>query len=329
MARKARIAGQNAREHVRRPFLIAGLLSVTVFSCSAVMANAPDKLGSIENVIVGSKNNKGSIESRIKSLEMKVFGKVQTGSLSTRIAALEKFAGLAENKSSDFMPPLPPQFDNGQGPLKQAPERTAGKPHEKPRAVGTKHSPTSTAHSGSTDQQLEKAVQLHHDGKVQEAEFSLRKILQDNPQNADAYFSLGAIAESRGDMQSALEYYTSAMQTNPNDTEAQEAVAELSRKITAAKNQTFVNPLYPPEPSPPGTPLLKGNAWQLTSAASSDRYRGHAPLSVSMPQVPTAAVSQPNQQRSGAMRNVTRALLMGGLSAAGLHCPACQILRGF
>ena len=298
--------------------LSACLLALTVaMPLAAQASNAPEKLTAIENVVIGSKSNKGSIEGRIKDLEIKVFGKVQAGSLSSRLSALEKFAGVAESKSSDFMPPLPPQYDNGQGPLKQAPER----------AIKPKHT-TTAHHPRHTEKDLEEAVRLHHDGKVTEAETSLRTILKENPNNADAYFSLGAIAETRGDLQAALEYYTIAMQTNPNDSEAQDAVADLSRKI-AAKNQVFQNPLAPPTPSPPGTPLLQGNAWQLNSAASNDRYRGHAPLSVSLPQVPTAAISQPNPQKAGIGRAILRQALLSGASAAGLHCPMCQIIRGF
>lgn len=313
----------------KRSLFLSALLAVTLSPLSltvAMASNAQEKLGSVETIIVGGKNSMAPIEERIKSLEIKVFGKVQPGNLAARLSALEKFAGC-EN-SSDAMPAAAP-------PIHKV-EHTAG------RTVGKRVAEIRTAKKNGEplDARLEAAVKLHHDGKTSEAEQSLKKILEENPKNADAFFSLGAIAESRGDLRAALEYYTTAMQYNPNDSESKDAVADLSRRLTAQQNTAeqpvFSNPFAatvpPPEPSAPGVPFLQGRAWDVNANANANATvsppRGHAPLSVTLPTVPTANVTQNGRPNTFA-RALTRAALGAALSGTGLHCPMCHILNGF
>ncbi|MBX9720736.1 MAG: tetratricopeptide repeat protein [Candidatus Obscuribacterales bacterium] len=344
--------------------LTVGLLlfSMNYAGTAAFAGNAQDQLNSIEQAIVGNTNSKQPIEKRIKELELKVFAKVQNGSLSNRISGLQKFAGISDKplsgniplgktpssvSSSGFMPPLPPQFDNGQDGIKQAPDhggsnssstQSATNTTTKSATSSTTKSTSSTMTQEATAKRLEEAVKLHHSGKSVEAEQSLRIILANNPQNSDAYFSLGAIAESRGDLKTALEYYTSAMQANPNDSEAHDAVAELSRKITATANQPFYNPLGPP-PEQGSSKVLQGRAWELGSNATQNGMQGQAAFTapnirsanVSQQGIPTVGVSQPVRQSAGASigRSLARAALGAALSGTGLHCPVCHMLQGF
>jgi hypothetical protein len=83
--------------------------------------SAPRRLTVLEKTLTGSTLAGPSLEQRLKKLEIAVFGKVQKGSLASRILALEKFAGVSE---SNYMPPLPPQFDRGEPALSTAPDRT-------------------------------------------------------------------------------------------------------------------------------------------------------------------------------------------------------------
>lgn len=313
------------------PLALATTLILGGAGVLAANINAPEKLNRLEEAISGSKHEKQAIEQRVKALEIKVFAKVQKGSLSSRINALEKFAGM---ESAETMPPLPPQFDNSKEPLKQAPELAVS------GCKGSlKHSPFVSSKGGADKElgkELEEAVKLHHEGKVFEAERSLKKILEKSPTNEDAYFSLGAIAEARGDLQAALEYYTTAMQTNPNDSEARDAVTELSRKITAARTEAIVNPLAPPVADAPG-PVLQGRAWELGSGASGalagPGVAGQGPLSgqVCRPPIPTVPVTQPLPLRTNVSstiaRTLARAALGAALSGTGLHCPVCHMMR--
>lgn len=329
-------------------------------SAQPSVKNAPEQLSALETTICGATSS-GAILKRVQQLELQVFSKAQRGSLSSRISALQKFAGIepksqsanskqaktehsttpqvTKESSSDYMPPLPPYFDNGEAPLKQAPHAALS---HTPRASA--HTKAASQHKHTklqakeTDSQLEQAIRLHQDGKVGEAENSLQQILQKNPGNADACFSLGAIAETKGDLTTALDFYTSAMQANPADDEARSAVAELSKKIKQSHaiaaqdvNGPFVNPM-----APPSERVLQGHALEL---GQNDPYGGNAAftsppigtLGVNHPSrtIPVAPVAPSNKSviaRSVA-RSLARAALGAALSQTGLHCPACSFLR--
>lgn len=320
-------------------------------STANTIKNAPEQLNALETAICGQASQ-GSIVKRVQQLELQVFSKTQRGSLHSRILALQKFAGTENAKSapalehrasqvtkesnSDYMPPLPPYFDNGQEPVKQAPNATASHHTHQASGAHNKHA----KHLKETDLQLEQAIRLHQDGKVFEAESSLQQVLQKNPGNADACFSLGAIAEAKGDLTKALDFYTSAMQTNPSDAEARIAVAEISRKIKESHaasaqnvNGPFINPM-----APPSERVLQGHALEL---GKNDPYAANAAfnsppigtLNVNNPSrtIPVAPVAPSNKSvvaRSVA-RSLARAALGAALSQTGLHCPACSILTRF
>lgn len=340
------------------PCLAGTAYKARAASSSNSIKNAPEQLSALETAISGQPSQ-GSIVKRIQQLELQVFSKTQRGSLHSRILALQKFAGtenvkatpaqepratqITKESNSDYMPPLPPYFDNGQEPVKQAPNATAS--HHTHQSRGAAHqsrgaAPKHANHLRETDSQLEQAIRLHQDGKVFEAESSLQQVLQKNPGNADACFSLGAIAEAKGDLTRALDYYTSAMQTNPSDDEARIAVAEISRKIkeshaASAQNVSgpFINPM-----APPSERVLQGHALEL---GKNDPYAANAAfnsppigtLNVNNPSrtIPVAPVAPSNRSvvaRSVA-RSLARAALGAALSQTGLHCPACSLLTRF
>lgn len=221
------------------------------------------------------------------------------------------------------MPPLPPLFDNGMAPVKPAPDRSSA---AKQRTTNEPKIKTP-----ELEHQLEEAVKLHQEGKDSEAEQSLRRILEKSPGNADAFFSLGAMAESRGDLKSALEFYTSAMQANPDDAEVRAAVTDLSRKISAMNSGPFVNPMSSMGAS--GAPVLQGRASELDAraAAANNSFPGNA--AITSPPIPNLNISPRHPANNSAgpaiARTLARAALGAALRGSGLHCPACQLLRGF
>jgi tetratricopeptide (TPR) repeat protein len=309
--------GRFSASRFSKIFILACLISA---SAALAEGSAPESLSRLEKAIVGSESLKLPLEARLKNLEIKVFARVQSGSLKARISALEGFAGIKEAGS---MPPLPPAIDRGRagasppGPSKETPEK-AGKESREPATAG-KNKPL--AH------ELEEAVKLHHEGRDFEAEQSLMTILNRNPKNADACFSLGAIAETKGDLQAALEYYTLAMQANPDDSEARDAVADLSAKLKAVSDVHFFNPLAtPPQPS---ATLLQGRALAVGANAQAANNNISARARLSNPQIPTLAIRQQPPPRSSFARTLARGALEAALSGTGLHCPLCALLRGF
>lgn len=307
--------------------LLSFSLLVNLYVCQgtviAAEQSAPRRLSCLEAEISG-KSSSGSIENRIRKLELAVFGKSKSGALGPRIKSLEDFAGISE---SNELPPAAPDIKaavSGKKPTSSAsPGSDKDKLQAKSKAVKTE----------DLEKSLEAAVTLHRQGKVSEAEQSLQAILHDSPGNADAYFSLGAIAESRGDLQAALDFYTSAMQANPGDAEASKAVSEISRKITSAKvSAPFVNPLdYRMLASSPK--VLQASAQDISIQGQA---AGQGPFTAAIRSPappPTLGVSQAAPRRASASstiaRTLARAALSTALSGSGLHCPMCQLLRGF
>jgi len=91
---------------------------------------------------------------------------------------------------------------------------------------------------------LARGAKLHREGKVEEAESVFKEVLAHNPQNVDAFFDLGAIAEGRGDLFAALSNYRAALALRPGDKELKDAVLSTEKAIrrsavtTHQENQT-------------------------------------------------------------------------------------------
>lgn len=68
----------------------------------------------------------------------------------------------------------------------------------------------------SVNDALKLAAKNHAEGKLQEAEFLYRKILEVNPNNADALHLLGVIAHQTGKHEDAVRDIGKAIQLNPN-----------------------------------------------------------------------------------------------------------------
>jgi len=64
---------------------------------------------------------------------------------------------------------------------------------------------------------LSHGVQHHNAGRFQEAEAIYRRLIQENPENADAWHLLGVIASQRGDKDTAIELISRATAINPSN----------------------------------------------------------------------------------------------------------------
>ena len=66
------------------------------------------------------------------------------------------------------------------------------------------------------DQALQKAVEAHKAGKLQDAESLYRAILQAQPKHPDANHNLGVMAVSLNKTEAALPLFKTALEANPN-----------------------------------------------------------------------------------------------------------------
>ena len=66
------------------------------------------------------------------------------------------------------------------------------------------------------DQALEKGVEAHKAGKVQEADRYYTAILKANPKHSDANHNMGVLAVGIGKVEAALPFFKTALEANSN-----------------------------------------------------------------------------------------------------------------
>ena len=66
------------------------------------------------------------------------------------------------------------------------------------------------------DQALQKGVEAHKAGKVQEADRYYTAIIKEQPKHPDANHNMGVLASGMGKVQEALPFFKTALEANPN-----------------------------------------------------------------------------------------------------------------
>jgi tetratricopeptide (TPR) repeat protein len=202
------------------------LSSYAPLALAATSKQSPEiaKLDNIEEVIYGAPKSKLALDSRLKDLELKLFGITRKGTTTERLAAIEKTLayGSGAATSGSLLPPLAPTLDtpatSSSAPSTASSNSSSSYDSEEPYAVDS---------SGA----LADAMQLYQDGKVAQAESAFHGIIAKDPNNGDAYYNLAVIAEGKNDLNGALSYYRSALNLNPQDTDLQSAVVSVQNKL--------------------------------------------------------------------------------------------------
>ncbi|MDP7625533.1 MAG: tetratricopeptide repeat protein, partial [Rhodospirillales bacterium] len=89
--------------------------------------------------------------------------------------------------------------------------------------------------------QLEKGLELHQQGKLDEAAAIYQEVLTADPGNADALHFLGLIAQQRGDLSTAIEQIEAAIAVEP---ERSTFYFNLGATFSAAGNLTGAAAAY-------------------------------------------------------------------------------------
>lgn len=80
---------------------------------------------------------------------------------------------------------------------------------------------------------LKQASSAYQNGRLDQAEKLFKKVLAMDPKNVDAFYNLGVLTESRGDLKGALDFYRRASALSAGDRSLAQAVAEVQEKIRA------------------------------------------------------------------------------------------------
>jgi Flp pilus assembly protein TadD len=216
-----------------RPFLclLQSALLVWSLPVAAAVAESSDRerTGRYEQILFGKPRSSLSLDSRLQALEANLFGAPKKGAVSARLDAIGKLLG--DQKPSVLFPPIAPRLASQSPNTVAAPgagayDSTGALPEAAPS-----RQPASGEPEGNARELLRQAVGQYGQGNTPEAERLFRRVLSLDPGNGDANFNLGAILESRGDLDGALKHYRAALAAYPDDPEVKQAVASTQQQL--------------------------------------------------------------------------------------------------
>lgn len=203
-----------------------------------------------------------------------------------------------------------------------------------------------------SDRLLRLGALKHREGQLSEAEDNFRQVLGRDPQNVDAFFNLGALAEGRGDLITALGHYRAAHALSPRDLQIGEAVQSLESQlkrnpslsvappvagavtlpvanpgVRAMDRTVAVQPFSLPESDP--VPVQDGQVFQLRSNQNA-MTPPVLPVGNATPPTLTVGAPRPSTGKVVARAALGMALNIGAsyaLRGTGLHCPVCRLVR--
>lgn len=207
--------------------------ATTSTASSSAVAN---RLNKIEEVIYGAPKKGETLDTRLKALEVKLFGIPRKGTLDQRLANIDKALSYGRGAATgDLLPPLAPTLDTSSTASSNSSADGSSTASNYGGGSSYNSSNDSADNTPDSTSALADAMQLYQAGKVPQAEAAFRKILASDPNNGDAYYNLGVIAEGKGDLNGALSNYRSALNINPQDADLQSTVAAVQSKIDANK----------------------------------------------------------------------------------------------
>jgi len=203
---------------------------------------------------------------RVGALETQVFGETKKGSLSARIASLRNT--LTVNVPSLLSPPLAAKMDTSEDK-----PPASSKPSSSASQSDNDDLPQVAPPIDHAKNALHQALTLYQQGKLNDADIAFKRVLAIDPNNTDANFNLGAIAEGRGDLQNALKYYKAVLKVNPDDNDAQSGVNAVQQKLASA-SQSASQPDRLPPPAAPSREVLRDRVGQASAAFKRGDYDG-------------------------------------------------------
>jgi len=239
----------------------AAILSMILFvafwvSPSQVEASpANTKLPAMERHLFFRSYNDDSMEARLERIERRIFGTARSGTVEERLQRLNfVLAEKIEASKADPVETVMARIKSGEltvsdnttaktttsGTIKQdSPQSQKDKtpiqaqPIQKEKRLSQEEEELAVraAREAELRNLLAEAVSFWRSGNSQEAIKSFKQVVRLDPQNSEAYFSLGIIAESGGKLDDALIYYRRAAQARADNAEYHEAVTAVTNKI--------------------------------------------------------------------------------------------------
>lgn len=299
----------------------------------AQFSGSPEtRVAQFEVVLLGNVRNGESLEQRLQTLESNVFGQARRGDVSERLDAIGKV--VEPGSASTLMPPEAPGLDApGAGP----PEAPAVEPEL--AATGA-----AVGEAANESDLLKQGVEKFKEGQLEDAEQLFHRVVAYDRDNVHALYNLGAIAERRGQLPDAQNYYRLALSVNPGDRQIQAAADEVARELAkrqlSASAQGSGARTRPADAYPQAEREFTLSAdktrleqqarreQQARLAAQANREqkvrRGPVLPVVGAPQIRFSSAGRGAGSLLRSAAGAARAGTRIGLTAAAIHCPKCR-----
>jgi len=88
---------------------------------------------------------------------------------------------------------------------------------------------------------FEEGLMYFTDGNLDKAESCFTQAINENRQNAEAFYNRGKVNRSKGDFTAAINDFRQVLEINPNYTEASVAI-EMMKNILSFRDPNLLNP---------------------------------------------------------------------------------------
>jgi TonB family protein len=173
-----------------------------------------------------------STQQRIAKLEESTFGTTHANlPMLKRLDALESEILGTKHSADNLMQRLTNLEAAVGSPSKHAVEATAKESSQTPAKVETPQLSAPMTATADLTSTLADAVSAYDKKQIEKARDLFEKVLQIDPNSVDANYSLGCIAEDRGDFKHAQLFYQKAADKKPDDTEIATALKNVLEKV--------------------------------------------------------------------------------------------------
>ncbi|MDX2108487.1 MAG: tetratricopeptide repeat protein [Candidatus Melainabacteria bacterium] len=167
------------------------------------------------------------LKDRVERLEKRVLGSASSGDVDERLTQVLQAIGSSQEPDM--------QLENAAQPQSAGTESNTMLPSVRQEDDIDNQDNALTARDTEIRNLLAEGVSLWRNKNLQEAIEKFEQVIRLDANNAEAYFSMGVVSESRGDLKKAIAYYSKAQELDPKKKEYKQASALITKKIASAE----------------------------------------------------------------------------------------------
>jgi tetratricopeptide (TPR) repeat protein len=167
------------------------------------------------------------LKDRVERLEKRVLGSPGTGEIDQRLTQVLQAIGGSQEQDM--------QLESTSQPQSTGTESNTMLPSVRADDNNDNQDNALTARDTEIRNLLAEGVSLWRNKNLQEAIEKFEQVIRLDANNAEAYFSMGVVSESKGDLKRATAYYARAQELDPKKKEYKQASALVVKKLASVE----------------------------------------------------------------------------------------------